>query len=101
MLNDNGWHLLKENPEKCGHYLVLSDFSRSRSQSHKLTWEDIARPEAPAGTTLTVRIAYYTNQARFKWNDPHAVAWHEIPAVPQDFIDRNQAEFRLNNGSTA
>lgn len=97
MTNDSGWHVMGDPPERSGHYIVLSDMNWYHGgcfDINGLTWEKINRPEAPAGTTLSLKVAFFSGTGEWAWNDPYALAWHELPAIPQEFIDHNKNEFQ-------
>lgn len=97
MADSNGWHPISERPERYGHYLVLSDMNWYHGgcfDINGLTWDKISRPEAPAGTTLSLHVAFFDGTSKWSWNDPYALAWHELPEIPQEFIDHNKNEFQ-------
>ena len=93
MADNNGWNLMSVKPKRYGHYLVLSDMNWYHGgcfDLNSLTWDKISRPEAPAETTLSLHVAFYDGTDKWSWNDPYALAWHELPEIPQEFIDHNK-----------
>lgn len=97
MPDSNGWHTMDDKPKRYGHYLILSDMNWYHGgcfDLNGLTWDKISRPEAPAGTTLSLKVALFDGTSKWSWNDPYAIAWHELPKIPQEFIDHNRHEFQ-------
>lgn len=76
----------KINPEKTGHYLVISYMNMYHGGCFD-RYND--------GTTLSYHVAYYSNVVG--WNTPYVVAWCKLPPFPEVYVNGNK-EFLKEKG---
>lgn len=76
----------KINPEKTGHYLVIS---------HMNMYHGGCFDRHNDGTTLSYHVAYYSNVVG--WNNPYVVAWCKLPPFPEVYVNENK-EFLKEKG---